>query len=161
MKGRVSGLIVGIVISVLALGDGTIHLLLDYVLFRPRPRPTGGGTAGPTPGRGGPPPGAIRNPLILPLNQLFILNFAGEVVLVLLFWFSRRLLGARRWLVDVVMIVYAGATFVAWWMFGRPNPMGLGYLSKGIEIVLIIALIVDIVNIARQRASPTMVSARS
>jgi hypothetical protein len=91
---------------------------------------------------------------------LFILNFAGEVVLVLLFWFSRRLLGARRWLVDVVMIVYAAATFTAWWMLGRPNPMGLGYLSKGIEIVLIIALIVDIWNIARQRASPTRVNAQ-
>jgi len=35
-------------------------------------------------------------------------------------------------------------------MFGRPNPMGLGYLSKGFEIALIIALLVDIWIIRRQ-----------
>lgn len=32
--------------------------------------------------------------------------------------------------------------FVAWLNFGAPNPRGLGYLSKGIEIVLIVALAV-------------------
>ncbi len=169
MKERVWQQILRVMISVLALGDGVLHLSLDYILFRPRPRPTTGGASGtplpsggtPVPGRGGPPPGGFRNPLILPLNQLFVLNFVGEVVLVLLFWFSRRLVGARRWLVDVVMIGYAASTFVAWWIFGRPNPMGLGYLSKGIEIVLIIALIVDIWNIARQRASPSPAKAQA
>lgn len=159
MKRSVNQLILRVMISVLALGDGVVHLLLNFILFRGGGRPPSGGTSGPPPGGGGPRPGPARSPLILPLNQLFVLNFVGEVVLVLLFWLSRRLLGTRRWLVDVVMIGYASATFVAWWIFGRPNPMGLGYLSKGIEIVLIIALIVDIWNIARERAKPNPESA--
>ena len=161
MKGRVGQLVLGGIISLLALGDGTLHLALNAILFGgARRRPTG--TQGNTPP--GPPPGAprgpVRNPFILPLNQLFLLNFAGEVALVLVFWLTRRWLGARRWIVDVAMIVYAGATFVAWWIFGRPNPMGLGYLSKGIEIVLIIALIVDIWTIARQRMASSPASAQ-
>jgi hypothetical protein len=41
----------------------------------------------------------------------------------------------------VVLIVYVAIVFAAWWSFGRPNPMGLGYLSKGIEIVLVLALV--------------------
>ncbi len=135
------------IIAVLALADGTLHLLLDFVLFRGRffgsPFPAGP-RPGAAPGRVPPP-----NPFILPLNELFLLNFIGEVVLVLLFWFSRRLLGNRRWIVDAGMIAYAAATFIGWWIFGRPNPMGLGYLSKGIEIVLIIALLADLWSIFR------------
>jgi hypothetical protein len=139
------------IIALFALADGTIHLLLDFVLFRGNFFGSGLRTARPpasVPPRTGPPPGA-GSPFILPLNELFLLNFIGAVVLVLLFWFSRRLLGERRWLVDVVMIVYASATFIAWWVIGRPNPMGLGYLSKGVEIVLIISLIADLWSIAR------------
>ncbi len=84
-----------------------------------------------------------------------MLNFAGEAVLVLLFLFVRDRLGANRWWVNVIMIVYAAVTFVAWWLFGRPNPMGLGYLSKSIEIVLIVALGVDIWGALRlARAAP-------
>ncbi|MGB8648102.1 MAG: hypothetical protein WCF84_22895 [Anaerolineae bacterium] len=141
-----------VIISVLALGDGVLHLLLNFVLFRGAGRPAG--TTPPVRPSGGPPPGGARFPTILPLNDLFILNFVGEVILVLLFLFSRRLLGARRWLVDVAMIGYAAVTFVAWILFGMPNPMGLGYLSKGVEIVLIIALLTDLWGIFRERTTP-------
>ncbi len=113
-----------------------------------------GSPSGPPPGappRVGPPPPARGNPFILPLNELFLLNFIGSVVLVLLFWFSRRLLGERRWLVDVVLILYEAAAFTAWMVIGRPNPMGLGYLSKGIEIVLVIVLLTDIWSVLRAR----------
>jgi hypothetical protein len=152
MGNRVNQGILRVVIAVLALADGVLHLLLDFVLFRGNffGSPFLSGPAA-TPPRTGPAPAPRGNPLILPLNELFVLNFAGEVVLVLLFLFSRRWLGERRWLVDVVMIVYAAATFAAWLMFGRPNPMGLGYLSKGVEIVLIITLIADIWSILRPR----------
>jgi len=154
MKQGAGQLILRIGISVLALGDGVLHGLLDIILFGGSRRPpTGGGNRPPGPPPNGPRPGGFRLPLFLPLNQLFILNLVGEVVLVLLFWLSRRLLGARRWLVDVAMILYASTTFVAWWLFGRPNPMGLGYLSKGMEIVLVIALLVDIWNIFHERAA--------
>jgi hypothetical protein len=149
MKARASTVILPIIITVLALTDGVIHLLLNFVLF-------GGGRGGPpgpppgAPPRGGPPPGAGGIPFILPLNQLFVLNFVGAVILVLLFWVGLRWLGRRSWLVDVVMIGYAATTFVAWLLFGRPNPMDLGYLSKSIEFVLVIALLVHIWTILRQ-----------
>lgn len=147
MTDQVKDRILHPLIAVLALADGVLHLALDFILFRgnlfgsPFPAGPRPGTA---PGRSGPPPGARPLALPLPLNELFLLNFVGEVVLVLLFLFVRDRLGAKRWWVNVVMIGYAAVTFVAWWLFGRPNPMGLGYLSKGIEIVLIVALGVDI-----------------
>ncbi len=142
-----------IVIALLALGDGVLHLALDFVLFGGR----GGAPPGPRPAAptSGPPPGARAFPFILPLNQLFLLNFIGAVVLVLLFLFGRRWLGKRRWLVNVAMIVYAAITFGAWLMFGRPNPMGLGYLSKGIELVLIVALVSDLWLMRRQPVGST------
>ncbi len=89
----------------------------------------------------------------LPLNELFLLNLIGAVILVLIFWFGIRWLGRRIWVVDVVMIGYAATTFAAWWAFGRPNPMGLGYLSKGIEIVLIVALLTHIWSLLRPTGS--------
>ncbi len=150
MKKRGKDQILRIVIVVLALADGVLHLLLDFVLFGPRNGPPAGSR--PTPPPGSPRPGP-RLALPLPLNVLFLLNFIGEVVLVLLFWFGPRWLGRRRWLINVVMIIYAATTFIAWVMFGAPNPMGLGYLSKGIEIALIIALLVDIWAIRRQTIS--------
>ncbi len=152
MVNQVNQGILRVGIAILALADGTIHLLLDFVLFRGRffgsPFPAGP-RPGALPGRVAPPPGPRINPFILPLNELFLLNFIGAVILVLLFWFSRRLLGTRRWIIDLALIAYEAATFIGWWMFGRPNPMGLGYLSKGIEIVLVIALLVDLWSIFR------------
>ena len=131
-------------ITVLALADGVLHLSLDFILFHghlfgfgsPSGPPPGAAPRAPRPPTAGPP---VRLPL--PLNELFLLNFIGYVVLVLVFWFGPRLLGRWRWLADVALIVYAAAAFLAWLDMGRPNPMGLGYLSKGIEILLVIALV--------------------
>ncbi len=164
MTVRENNIILRALIAILALADGVLHFSLDIVLFRGNF--FGGGPSGPrpgaTPGSVAPPPTARGNPLILPLNELFLLNFIGAVILVLLFWFSRRLLGDRRWLVDVVLILYAAAAFAAWLIIGRPNPMGLGYLSKGIEVVLIVALLVDIWSVFRGRlASRAGVGAQS
>lgn len=159
MKKRTYTRILLISIAVLALADGVLHLLLDFVLFGGRNGPPSGPRLGAPPS--GPPPGARPFPFILPLNQLFILNFIGEVVLVLLFVISRRWFGRRRWWVDVAMIAYAAITFGAWLAFGRPNPMGLGYLSKGIELVLIIALLADLWLMRRQRIVPADGNERS
>ena len=41
------------------------------------------------------------------------------------------------------MIVYAAASIVNWLQIGGPNPRGLGYTSKALEIALIIALLAD------------------
>ncbi len=158
MKVQTSNRILRIVSVVLALADGVLHLALDFVLFGGRSGPPAGPR--PTPPPGSPRPGP-RLELPLPLNVLFLLNFIGEVVLVLLFWFGPRWLGKRRWLINIIMIIYAAVTFIAWVMFGAPNPMGLGYLSKGIEIALIIALLVDIWTIRRQTTSPDKASSES
>ncbi|HTP07327.1 MAG TPA: hypothetical protein VMP08_03705 [Anaerolineae bacterium] len=158
MKGQTSNRILRIVITILALADGVLHLALDFVLFGGRNGPPSGPR--PTPPPGSPPP-APRLALPLPLNVLFLLNFIGEVVLVVLFWLSPRLLGRRRWLINVIMIIYAAITFIAWVMFGAPNPMGLGYLSKGLEIALIIALLVDIWLMRKQPSVSGEVPAKS
>src|SRR5438105_13726145 len=110
-------------VTILALGDGALHLALDFVLFRgnlgffrlgepPPARP---------PGSSGPPPGASPPPqLPLELPELFFLNFLGWVVLVVLFWLAPA---AWRWLVEVAMILYTLAVIGGWWYIGRPNPM--------------------------------------
>lgn len=156
MLTRANDKILQIVITILALGDGVLHFALDFILFRGNifgsPFPSGGPGPGAAPGRTVPPPGPRANPFILPLNELFLLNLIGEIVLVILFWTSRRWLGERRWLVNVVMMLYAATTFGGWLMYGRPNPMGLGYFSKSIEIVLVIVLFVHTWGILRTRS---------
>jgi hypothetical protein len=150
--------VLAVVIPLLLLADGTIHLVLNFVLFGGR----GGGARPPGPPPGGVPPGARPpgpgfNPLILPLNQLFVLNFVGAIVLVLLFLLVLWRFRSKVWIVDIAMIVYAAAAFGAWLISGQPNPMGLGYLSKGIEIVLILSLLTHIWTRLR-RPSPSPVS---
>ena len=103
-------------IVILALADGALHLALDLVLFGGR---------------------FFQNQL----SVLFLLNAIGYVVLAAIFWFSPRWLGERRWLADLVLIGYAVATFVAWLARGGPNPRGLGYPSKVIEVALVLALL--------------------
>ena len=61
---------------------------------------------------------------------------------------GRRLLvraalpGPRRWLIDVVLLVYTLLSIVGWLQIGLPNPRGLGYLAKALELALIMALAV-------------------
>ena len=81
-------------------------------------------------------------PFPLPLNQLFLLNAIGYVVLVAAFWLAPRVVGTWSWLVNAVLIVYSAASIGGWIMVGMPNPSGLGYLSKAIEVVLIGLLVV-------------------
>ena len=132
------GLLAGL-ITLLALADGVLHFSLDYILFRGnvfgRLGPPPG--APPPPGGGGGPP-----PLPLPLNQLFALNLVGYVVLVLVLWFVAPRIGSWRWLVEVAFLVYVALVFAGWLRLGAPNPMGyLGYLSKFIELVLVLAVL--------------------
>jgi hypothetical protein len=116
-----------IAIIILATADGLLHLALDFVLFR-------GNLFGALP---------FPSPFPLPLNRLFVLNFVGYVVLAAAFWYAPRFLGPRRWLVDVVLMVYSVLSVVGWFQVGMPNPRGLGYLSKALEAALIVALTVD------------------
>jgi hypothetical protein len=129
--------LLAILITILALADGVLHFSLDYVLFRGNLF----GRLGPPPGAPAPPPGGGGPEFPLPLNQLFVLNLCGYIVLLLIFWFIAPRLGNWAWLVDAVFIVYVAIIFVGWVSIGGPNPRGLGYLSKTIEILLILALL--------------------
>ncbi len=128
-------------ITLLALADGILHLSLDYILFRGNvfgrlgPPP---GAPPPASGGGGPPP------LPLPLNQLFALNLLGYVVLIALLWFIAPRLGLWRWLIDVLFIIYIALVIAGWLRLGAPNPMGLGYLARAIEAVLVVAILARI-----------------
>ena len=135
---RLTNLFLPVVITLLALADGALHLTLDIVIFRGNFF----GSLGPPPGA--PPPGARPGPPLpmpLPLNQMFLLNLVGYVLLAALFWFvlSRH----RRWLrwVVALMTAYVAIVFLAWLEYGAPNPQGIGYISKSIEAVLVIALL--------------------
>lgn len=127
-----------VLISLLALADGVLHLSLNFVLFRGNLF----GSLGPPPGAPAPPGGGGPPSFLVPLNQAFTLNLIGYVVLVLLFLFVGPRLGSWQWIISALFILYVATVFVAWLNFGAPNPRGLGYLSKGIEIVLIVALAV-------------------
>ncbi|HEX3246862.1 MAG TPA: hypothetical protein VHX16_15770 [Chloroflexota bacterium] len=111
-------------IVLLALADGVLHLWLNQAMFR-------GNFFGPLP---------FPSPFPLPMNRLFTLNFVGYVVMAVLFWFANRLLGARQWLIDLLLIVYTALSIAGWVQIGLPNPQGLGYLSKVFEVLLIIAV---------------------
>lgn len=84
------------------------------------------------------------NQLPLPLDQMLLLNGVGYLVLLLVFWLGPSILGRRRWLIDVLLMVYALATIFVWYYVGMPNPMNLGYVSKAIEVVLIVALLLHL-----------------
>lgn len=75
----------------------------------------------------------------------------GYVVLAVAFWYARQIAGGRPWLVDVVLAVYAAFSVIGWVQIGAPNPMGLGYLSKVLEVALIGALGV---HMWRERSQP-------
>src|SRR5579875_2322038 len=116
--------ILGVIISLLALADGALHFALDFVLFHGRLwgsfRPSGpppGGPGRPPPVHAGPPPGPHFS-LPLPLNELFVLNAIGYIVLVIAFWLGGSLLGRWRWLIDAAIAVYAAFSIWAWFEFG-------------------------------------------
>jgi hypothetical protein len=114
-----------ILIVVLAVADGVLHLALNFVLFQ-------GNLFGPLP---------FRSQLPLPFNQLFTLNFIGYLVLAGAFWSATRILRRRAWIVDAVLVIYSLLSIVGWLQVGRPNPMGLGLLSKALEVVLIAVVV--------------------
>ena len=143
-----------VLISLLALADGVLHLSLDFILFRGNIF----GRFGPPPGA--PPPGGGRGgppPLPLPLNQLFALNLVGFLVLIALLWFVAPRLGALRWVIDALFLVYIAAVLAGWLSLGAPNPMGLGYLARAIELVMVVALIAHMWTYNRV-ASPVRVT---
>ncbi len=154
------------IITILAVADGLVHLRLNYVFFKgkiwgtPSFGPPPGAPAGSGPPAGFKPPQAIPG-VSLPLNELFTLNVLGFILLAALLWVVLLRLGALAWVMDVVLILFTATAFVGWFRVGKPNPSGLGYFSKGIEIVLIAALVVHLATllIARPHRSMTLSAA--
>ena len=106
-------------IAALAVADGVLHLWLDVLFF------------------GG-------NLLANSMSVLFALNFLGFAGLAGLVLLAPRWLGSWQWLVDGLLMGYTLATVVAWFNHGSPNPMGLGYFDKGLEMVLLGGLLVHL-----------------
>jgi len=110
-----------LLIVTLAIADGILHLVLNFVLFK-------GNLVGPLP---------FPSPLPLPLNQLFTLNFVGYLAMAFAFWQAPRVLGRRAWILDIAFVIYALLSIIGWVQLGMPNPMGLGFISKALELALI------------------------
>jgi len=155
-SGVLNGRLLPLLIGLLALADGILHLSLDFVLFRGNLF----GQLGPPPGA--PPPGANPPPALpLPLNQLFVLNFVVFVLLALAAWFGGRLLGDRRWLVDVAILIVVAITLAGWFQVRRPNPMGLGTLARGIEVVMVVAVVLHLWSLFSRRGASSVEAAPS
>jgi len=154
--GVLNGRLLPALIGLLALADGVLHLSLDFVLFRGNLF----GQLGPPPGA--PPPGANPPPALpLPLNQLFVANFVVFLLLALAAWFGGRLLGDRRWLVNVAILIVVAITLAGWFQLRRPNPMGLGMLARGIEVVLVVAVLLDLWSLFSRRRTLQTSSSRA
>jgi hypothetical protein len=160
MRTRVTDWILPALVTVLALWDGILHLRLIYKLFGGKlwgspsfggPPPGAPASSGPPAGGGGTMPQAI--PFVsLPLNELFLLNFIGFVVLASILWVVLLRFGRWLWAVDIALIAYTALAIVGWFRVGKPNPRGLGHLSKEIEVALIVVLLAHLCYLfARER----------
>lgn len=123
-------------VAVLALAVGSLHLSLDFVLFR--------GNLFGFPGSRGP-----GGPFGLGLPQLFLANFVVFLLLTIVFLGLSRAPAIARAGVDLLLILVAVATLVAWNNFGRPNPNGLGMLALILELALIVVAAVHALTLRR------------
>jgi hypothetical protein len=77
------------------------------------------------------------------VDTLFILNGLGYLALAIGLFFIPQLAGQRsllRW----VLLAYTAVTFVLYFVFNWPEIWGpLGLLTKAIELILIILLLMD------------------
>jgi len=94
------------------------------------------------------------------LPTLFVLDFIGWIALIAAFLLS---LASYRWLhpvIDLTMALYAAVEIVVWISKGGPDPLGLGYLAKGVEAVLIVGLLVHALSAGPRESAQTISAAR-
>ncbi|GCE08767.1 hypothetical protein [Dictyobacter aurantiacus] len=84
------------------------------------------------------------------LRNWFILNCIGYLVL-LVAWFLPQLAGFHR-LVRYVLILYTAITVLMWFLIGLPSEP-IGYVTKAIEVLLIIFLATEDVQERRHSLS--------
>lgn len=128
--------LVTFVVFVLAVAVGVLHLSLDALLFHWHLSPflTFRGRS-------------VFNPLPI----LFLLNFAGYVVLAGLFLLATGATTAFQRAVDVLLLAMTVGTLVGWNVFHRPNPRGLGHIAVAMEVVLVVLLLVRLGVTSRSR----------
>ncbi|MCC7105851.1 MAG: hypothetical protein IT307_11970 [Chloroflexi bacterium] len=102
-----------VAIVILGLADASLHLWLVFLFFR-------------------------GNVFATDLSFQFLLNFLGYLALIVLFLCRRRWLGSRAWLANLTFAVYATGAIVLWVQRNTPNPRGLGYPSKAIEVAIVL-----------------------
>ncbi len=122
----------------------------------------GGGAPGPHPGFRGHPGGggmAILQMLPVPLSTLFILNGIGYLVLVMALYLPPlyRLQRIIRWL----LIIYTAVTFLLYFLVNGFHLQTISYLDKAAEIALIVLLLIDDRQSARNRRNEVPHSASS
>jgi len=141
-----------VAIIILAVATALVHLDrgLMMSLFAPHfaggPGPSAGHFTGghpPSTGHlaGGPSPSGSSILRMLPLTQLFFLNFLGYIVLVTALYLPllRRYQRIIRWL----LIAYTATTILAWFIITNASPNLLAYIDKPIEVALIILLLIE------------------
>lgn len=74
-------------------------------------------------------------------SMMFMANAAGYTVLAIAMVVPIAIVARYRWLVRAALAVFTAVTILGWVMFGAR--FWLGYLAKGIEIVLIVALLIE------------------
>lgn len=75
---------------------------------------------------------------------MFLMNAVGYLVLAAAMVAPLALASKYRWLIRAALIVFALLTIGGWMMFGAR--IFLGYLDKGIEIILIALLFVEMMR---------------
>jgi hypothetical protein len=117
------------VMIVLALVDGALHFSIDAFVNK-----------------------TFTN---LPYGPLFVALPIGYLILIALFLWTRSASPANRQLIAGAFAVYALIPLIAYFYLtgGRYNPFQLATMSKPIEVVLIVAALVYVASLGRQRAT--------
>jgi uncharacterized membrane protein YeiH len=89
--------------------------------------------------------GVLLNMSMGHLDLPFTLNSLGYLALVAAFFFNPSIVAGRRRLLSYAFIAFAAVTILAWVVIGRPYTM-LGYLTKLDELLLIVALAMNLPN---------------
>lgn len=89
--------------------------------------------------------GVLLNMSMGKIDLLFTLNSLGYLALVAAFFFNPSFVAGRRRLLSYAFMAFAAVTIVAWVVLGQPYTT-LGYITKIDELLLIVALAMNLKN---------------
>ncbi|HSB90988.1 MAG TPA: hypothetical protein VLD63_13305 [Anaerolineales bacterium] len=88
--------------------------------------------------------GVLLNMSMGKVDVLFTLNALGYLALVAAFFFNPSIVSGRRRLLSYAFMAFTAVTIVAWVAIGQRS--SLGYLTKVDELLLIVALALNLKN---------------